>query len=174
MPTAPEVLKYIPLSYRMPVAMKLASMLDGIVKRNNDKLWDCIFRFCSCCLWLPKRGNIDGVWLEMLNNCFVRKLIYCLPPSLANSVLDLHMTSLNPWLFGYHACWRVYRGAVSLTCSEDSIVELDQVTLAALQSKHPPPNLTCVFLHSQNNMTRPFRFLRGKLPVRVAPSPMSL
>ena len=33
-----------------------------------------------------------------------------------------------------------FRGAVRLICSEDSIAELDEVTLAALRSKHPPPH----------------------------------
>ncbi|MDA8003073.1 MAG: reverse transcriptase domain-containing protein, partial [Alphaproteobacteria bacterium] len=33
-----------------------------------------------------------------------------------------------------------FRGAIRLVCSEDSIAELDEVTLAALQSKHPPPH----------------------------------
>ena len=32
-----------------------------------------------------------------------------------------------------------YRGAVRLACSEDSIAVLNEETVAALQSKHPPP-----------------------------------
>ena len=30
-----------------------------------------------------------------------------------------------------------YRGAVRFVCSEDSIIVLDEETVAALQSKHP-------------------------------------
>ena len=38
-----------------------------------------------------------------------------------------------------------YRGAVHLACSEDSIAVLDEETVAALQSKHPPPHPeTCI------------------------------
>ena len=38
-----------------------------------------------------------------------------------------------------------YRGAVRLACSEDSIAVLDEETVAALQSKHPPPHPeTCI------------------------------
>ena len=38
-----------------------------------------------------------------------------------------------------------YRGAVRLTCSEDSIEILDEETVAALQLKHPPPHPeTCI------------------------------
>ena len=52
-----KVLKRVPRASRLPAATKLASILDGIVKENDDWSWDRHFRFCSRCLRVPKRGG---------------------------------------------------------------------------------------------------------------------
>ena len=52
-----KVLKRIPRASRMPAANKLATILDDIVRRNDDASWDRLFRFCYRCLRVLKRGG---------------------------------------------------------------------------------------------------------------------
>ena len=52
-----KVLKRVPCASRMLAANKLASILDNIVERNDDASWDWLFKFCSRCLRVPKRGD---------------------------------------------------------------------------------------------------------------------
>ena len=42
-----KVLKRLLRASRLPAANNLASILDDIVKRNDDATWDRFFKFCS-------------------------------------------------------------------------------------------------------------------------------
>ena len=122
--------------------MKLASILDGIVKGNDDGSWDRLFRFCSCCLRVPKRGGHRRSLAGEVNQLISEETD---PPSPTRPGKQGSRPAHYPLnsLAARVSCKLEegdFRGAVRLICSEDSIAELDEVTLAALRSKHPPPH----------------------------------
>ena len=121
--------------------MKLASILDGIVKGNDDGSWDRLFRFCSRCLRVPKRGGHRRSLAGEVNQLISEEAD---PPSPTRPGKQGSRPAHYPLnsLAARVSCKLEgdFRGAVRLICSEDSIAELDEVTLAALRSKHPPPH----------------------------------
>ena len=137
-----KVLKRVPRASRLPAATKLASILDGIVKGNDDGSWDRLFRFCSRCLRVPKRGGHRRSLAEEVNQ-LISEEANPPPPTRpgkqGSRPAHYPLNSLAAWV----SCKLEegdFRGAVRLICSEDFIAELDEATLAALRSKHPPPH----------------------------------
>ena len=126
----------------MPAATKLASILDGIVKGNDDKSWDYLFGFCPRCIWIPKRGGHRQSLAGDVNQLISEEADLLPPSQLSKQGSRLTHDPLKS-LANRVSCKLEegdYRGAVRLTCSEDSIVELNEATLVALRSKHLPPH----------------------------------
>ena len=126
----------------MPAANKLATILDNIVRRNDDASWDRLFRFCYRCLRVPKRGRHRRSLAGEVNLLLRDEAD---PPPSTQSGNQHPRPAQDPLKplasrVSFKLLEGGYRAAVRLICSEDSTVELDKTTLVALRSKHPPPH----------------------------------
>ena len=134
-PASVRVMKRIPRSSRNCAATKLAAILVDVVVKNNVESWSRLFNFSSRCLVIPRRGGRRRSLVTLINaqlreerdpipSQFLRPSNQDCPSALAKRV----SSKLEDGDF---------RGAVRLTCSQDSLAVKNEETLTALRSKHP-------------------------------------
>ena len=134
-----RILKRIPRGSRISVASKLASILAAVVEKNDDASWDRLFRFCSRCLRNPGRGGHRRSLATEVNK-LLREEADPLP---SHSSSRSHTKRARDPLksLAIRVTTKLeegdFKGAIRLACSEESIADQNEETLAALRSKHP-------------------------------------
>ena len=137
-----RILKRIPRGSRIQVASKLASVVLAVVEQNNDASWDRLFRFCSRCLRSSGRGGhrrslateVNKLLREEADPPCPQHSTHCRPKKACSPLESLAARVSTKLEEGD------FRGAIRLACSEASIAEQNEESLAALRAKHPPPH----------------------------------
>ena len=138
------IIKRIPRASRELAGVKLATILEAVSRDNDHAAWDRLLRFCSRCFRSPPRGGHRRSLAIAINrqlseetNCSTT------PPTSTRSKqtrgppqdpLKTLASRVSSKLEGD------FKGAVKLTCSEDTIADMSIATLSALQQKHPYPH----------------------------------
>ena len=129
-----RVLKRIPRAARHVVVTKLAVVLDDVVKNNNIHSWVRLFKFARRCLALPRRGghrrSLASVVKHQLDDEAdpVSRPFPLRPPDPKQLMAKRVSMKLGEG---------DYKGAVRIVCSEDTIADITDETISALQEKHP-------------------------------------
>jgi len=137
-----KILKYLPKASRESAGKKLASILGGVVSKNDHASWTRLLRFSSRCLRHPGRGGRH--W--SLASCVNRQL---------NEEADPQVT-VRPRQRGRKApkddvaklAERVsekledgdFKGAVRLASSDSTLAPMNESTYQALLERHPSPH----------------------------------
>ena len=110
------------------------AILNEVCASGEVEAWNYLFRFPFMCLRAPRRGGHQVDELVKIEADPVVAPIRPLskPRSQNRDALDTRVaTKLEEGDF---------KGAVRLACSEDSIADLSNETMAVLKSKHPVPH----------------------------------
>ena len=136
-----KILKRIPASRHL-AANRLATILDAISTKNNNDAWERLFRFPSRCLRAPKRGGHRRSLASEVNQQLRDEAdpMPSQPPSCSHSKRRGDPLNTLATRVATKLEEGDFKGAVHLACSEDSIANLDEETMAALKSKHPSPH----------------------------------
>ena len=145
-PTLSKILKRIPRGSRDLAAHKLSSVIDKVVRINDEGTWNDLFQFNSKYLFAPIRGgrcrNLTSTYNSRLN-C---ETLSPPPPqvSIRRRQKKEKPCSADPLMsLASHISAKLeegdFKGAVRIACSDDSIADMDQATLTAFQQKHPTP-----------------------------------
>ena len=115
--------------------MKLSAILDGVVASNDTTSWKRLLYFASRCLRVPKHGgrrwSLTTQFNRQLNDECDEPTRFK-PPKMVKDNTDLLEDRVSAKLEEGD-----FRGAVRLTCSDDTFADPDATTIAALRSKHP-------------------------------------
>ena len=138
-----RLLKRIPKASRGPVAGKLTAILNRVVSSNSFESWESLLCFPRRYLGLPKRGGRRWNLSKQINH----RLIGDGDDVVLGTVPHRSSKKGSPDPLRFLAS-RVsskleegdFRGAVRLACSEDTVAEANDTTMAALSSKHPAPH----------------------------------
>ena len=99
-PTA--LLKRIPRLSRITVAIKLSSIIENIISKNDFASWSRLLQFPKKCLFRPQRGGRRWKLAQLVNNNVSRELTVTNndPIPSVHKELDLTLTNLAmPWRF---------------------------------------------------------------------------
>ena len=138
-----KILKRIPRSSRVHAANKLADILEEVIAVNEADAWIRLLNFARRCLRVPKRGGRRWNLARQVNLQLSEE---CDPPvSSSNHKLATKSGHVDPLSsLASRVATKLeegdFRGAVRLACSEDSIAEVNDATIAALRAKHPAPH----------------------------------
>ena len=109
-------------------------MLDDVVKNNNIHSWVRLFKFTRRCLALPWHGGHQWSLVSVVKHQLEDEADPVTRP-LPRSPPDPKQ------LMAKHVCMKPgegdYKGAVRIVCSEDTITDITDETISALQEKHP-------------------------------------
>ena len=134
------ILKRIPHASRHLAASKLASILVDVTQKNDTELWGRLFNFSSRYLAVPERGGHRRS-LASAVSVQLREESDLLPSQFRQSSKH-HIPSDSTTNLAKRVSSKMeegdVRGAVRIACSEDTLAELNEETLSALRTKHPP------------------------------------
>ena len=143
-PSSVRILKRIPRASRHLAATKLAEILDDVTDKNDLGSWFRLSRFSSRCLAVPKRGGRRRSLAAAINMQLREELDAPIQPprqlSASRDVLSSLARRVSSKLEEGD-----YKGAVRLSCSEDTMAELNDETLSALKAKHLPSHIDSSF-----------------------------
>lgn len=141
-----RILKRIPRASRDQSARKLATILDEVTADNSVSSWMRLLNFPRRCLRVPVRGGRRWNLGKHVNHQLSEESDP--PPTVslgsrkAKPSKGKHQKPLQ--LLAKRVSEKLeegdFRGAVRLTCSEDTLANNSEDTIAALRSKHPPPH----------------------------------
>ena len=143
--TRAHTIKRIPRGCRSKAAAKLSDILDNIICTNSNDAWICLFLFARSCLRVSRHGGkrwslttlvIHQIESESfsVSHPSTRSVVGPLPKPLPElELLDRLARRVSSKLEEGD-----FTGAVRLSASTDTFTEYNDVTLSALQAKHPP------------------------------------
>ena len=136
-----KILKRIPRGSREGAAKKLASLVETVVARNDIPSWSRLLHFPVRCLRAPKRGGRRWNMVRDINEQ-IRSESDPPPAPAHRQAHGKHHDQLETLALRVATKLEEgnFKGAVRLACSEESIADMNDKTLAALQLKHPPPH----------------------------------
>ena len=139
-PSYARILKRIPRASRHLAATKLAGILNEITEKNEISSWSQLATFSTRFFSVQKRGG-RGRSLASAVNAQLRD----------ESLTQPHPSQRQPGLYKPRDPQSLlatqvsskleegdYKGAVRLTCSEDTIAVINDENLSAIRAKHPP------------------------------------
>ena len=138
-----RVLKRIPRASRGLAGMKLASILEDVVSKNDVTAWERLLHFSVRCLRTPARCGRNWSLATLVNRQLREEED---PPTIIPSRRGKGKGKAKDPMesLGHRVSEKLeegdFKGAVRLACSEDSIADRNDATFAALKEKHPPPH----------------------------------
>ena len=148
-----RILKRVPRGSRELAANKLADILTDVTLCNDVKAWKRLLEFPRKCLRVPKRGGHRWSLVRQVNALLSEECDH------RDSSINVSFASRNLGCDLQSLASRVsakldegnFKSAVRLVCSEDSLAEVNDATIAALRAKHPEPHPeTCLPLPPDN------------------------
>ena len=139
-----KILKRIPHSSREVAAKRLASVVEAIVAKNDQASWNRLLRFATRCLRAPKRGGRRWNMAREINEQIRAESDP--PPVSSHPKPHLKRPKTRDALEALASLVASkleegnLKGAVRLACSQETIADTSDKTLAALHQKHPPPH----------------------------------
>ena len=139
-----RILKRLPRASRVQSARKLRTILDEVTVTNSFNSWMRLLKFPRRCLRVPIRGGRRWNLAKHINHQLAEESDPPPPAPLdRGKVNPSTRKSQDPLqLLAKRVSEKMeegdFKGAVRLTCSEDSIASNSEDTIAALRSKHPP------------------------------------
>ena len=138
-----RLLKRIPKASRGPIAGKLTAILNHVVGSNGFESWESLLCFPRRYLGLPRKGGRRWNLSKLINRCLIGdgddvglgSEPYRSSKKGSPDPLQFLASRVSSKLEEGD-----FRGAVRLACSEDTVAEANDTTMAALSSKHPAPH----------------------------------
>ena len=143
-----KLLRRIPRASRELAGLRLASILESVVERNDVDSWRRLFHFGTRCFRAPQVSIVGRKKRSLASvvNKQIREETDAAPfqPSETSCRHNIGRKPQNDQ--SKYLASRVsskleegdFRGAVRLVCSEDVIAPQDNATFEALKQKHPP------------------------------------
>ena len=159
-PSSVRIVKRIPRASRHLAATKLAGILGEVTDKNDITSWTRLSTFSSRCLALPKRGGQRRSLAAAVNAQLRDESELPTQPPHQSSEPRVTRDPLS------NLAKRVsskleegdFKGAVQITCYEDTMADLNEETLSALQAKHPP-------LHPDSSFPAPLEIPPSLFPL---------
>ena len=138
-----RVLKRIPRASRDQAGLKLATILEGVVSRNDAPAWERLLLFSTRCLRVPARCGRRWSLATLVNKQLREEED---PPTTTRTSRRGKGKAKDPMEYlGRRVSEKLeegdFKGAVRVACSEDSMADRSDATFAALKEKHPSPHL---------------------------------
>ena len=140
-----RILKWIPRASREQAGMKLTTILEGVVSKNDVSAWERLLHFSARCLRVPTRCGRNWSLATLVNGQLKEEKDP--PTTTINSSRrgKRRGKAKDPMeSLGHRVSEKLeegdFKGAVRLACSEDSMAVRSDATFAALKEKHPPPH----------------------------------
>ena len=138
-----RVLKRIPRASRDQAGLKLATILEGVVSRNDAPAWERLLLFSTRCLRVPARCGHRWSLATQVNKQLREEED---PPTNTRTSRRGKGKAKDPMEYlGRRVSEKLeegdFKGAVHVACSEDSMADRSDATFAALKEKHPSPHL---------------------------------
>ena len=144
LPPRVKILKRVPKASRDQAARKLATVLNEVTSKNDVSAWICLLHFASHCFRAPRRGGQRWSLARHVNRQIGEEIRPSAPLTTRPHPVQHRRHGLDPLFLASRVSTKLeegdFKGAVRLACSEDSIAEEDESTIAALKSKHPSPH----------------------------------
>ena len=138
-------LKRVPRASRHLVASKLSSLLDKTVSQNDILAWNDLLGFAHRYLFTPTRGGHRRSLTSLLNKRFREEIVEEEIPDQPSR--RSQTSSISPSYLLSKISSKLddgdFRGAVRLSCSENTFAPMNEDTTSALKEKHPPPPADC-------------------------------
>ena len=137
-----KVLRRIPRSSRDRGARKLAAILTDVTTTNSIAAWTCLICLPRRCFRVPKRGGKRWNLSNLVNQQLIEEADASPISSHAHPSTKRHVDNISKLATSVSIKLEEgdFKGAVRLACSEDTMAEDNEVTIAALRSKHPAPH----------------------------------
>ena len=166
LPSSVRIVKRIPRASRHLAETKLAGILDEVTDKNDITSWTRLSTFSSRCLAVPTRGGRRGSLATAVNAQLRDESELPTQPPHQSSEPRVTRDLLS------NLAKRVsskledgdFKGAVRITCSEDTMADLNEETLSALHAKHPP-------LHPDSSFSSPLETASKLFRFQIAPPP---
>ena len=133
----------IPKASHDPVAGKLTTTLNTIVRFNYHESWKSLLSFPKRFLRAPKRWGHHWKLSKQIHQCLSEEEDVIFSTTMRNHATKRGISDRLQCL-ATRVSAKLEEGsvrvAVCLACSEDSITEVNDATLAVLQSKRPAPH----------------------------------
>ena len=145
-PVAPSgILKRVPRGARGPAATKLGSIVENVVTGNDPLTWKRLLHFTSRCLKKPRRGgkrwSLATAVLGQIRN---EGVVLDPDPPVSREPRSKRGRNDPMDMLAVRVARKLeegdYRGAVRITCADDTIAEHSSATLESLRQKHPKPH----------------------------------
>ena len=144
-----KVLRQIPRSSRDRGARKLAAILSDVMTTNSIAAWTRLIRLPKRCFRVPKRGGKRWSLSSLVNQQLIEEADVSPITSHARPSTKRYIDNISKLVTSVSIKLEEgdFKGAVRLACSEDTLAEDNEVTIAALRSKTQLPIQTPSLFH---------------------------